>query len=62
MGKVKNISDSRIRSIISKGPKYRLPSQIDFNKCREKMAIALDEFCKQWCRREHVECNAFITS
>ena len=46
---------SRIRSIISKGPKYRLPSQIDFNKCREEIAVDLNEFCKRWCRREHVE-------
>ena len=58
MGNLKIISDSRIRSIISKGPKYRLPSQIDFNKCREEIAVALNEFCKRWCRREHVECNA----
>ena len=55
---MKIISDSRIRSIISKGPKYRLPSQIDFNKYREEIAVALNEFCKRWCRREHVECNA----
>ena len=55
---MKIISDSRIRSIISKGPKYRLPSQIDFNKCREELAVALNEFCKRWCRREHVEFNA----
>ena len=54
---VEIISDSIIRSIISKGPKYRLPSQIDFNKCREEIAV-LNEFCKRWCRREHVECNA----
>ena len=52
------ISDSRIRSIISKGPKYRLPSQIDFDKYREEIAVALNEFCKRWCRREYVECNA----
>ena len=57
-GNLKIISDSRIRSIISKGPKYRLPSQIDINKCREGIAVALNEFCKRWCRREHVECNA----
>ena len=54
----KNISGSRIRSIISKGPNYRLPSQIDFNICREEI-VALNEFCKRWCRRKHVECNAF---
>ena len=46
-----------MRSIISKGPKYRPPSQIDFNKCREEISVALNEFCKQCCRREHV-CNA----
>ena len=57
-GNLKIISDSRIRSIISKGPKYRLSSQIDFNKCREEKVVALNEFCKRWCRREHVECNA----
>ena len=45
-GNLKIISDSRIRSIISKGPKYRLPSQIDFNKCREEKAVALNEFYK----------------
>ena len=30
-------------------PKYRLPSQIDFNKCREEIANAINEFCKRWC-------------
>ena len=47
-GDLKIISDSRIRSIISKGPKYRLPFQIDSNKCREEIAVALNEFCKRW--------------
>ena len=58
MGNLKIISDSRIRSIGSKGSKYRLPSQIDFNKCRDEIAVALNEFCKRWCRREHVVCYA----
>ena len=34
MGNLKIISDSRIRLIIAKGPKYRFPVQIDFQKCR----------------------------
>ena len=57
-GNLKIISDSRIRFIISKGPNYRLPSEIYFNRCREEIAVALNEFCKRWCRREYVECNA----
>ena len=57
-GNLKIISDSWIRTIISKGPNYRLPSHIDFSKCREEVAAALNEFCKRWCKREHVESNA----
>ena len=42
-GNLKIISDSRIRYIVSKGPKYRFPSRIDFKKCREEIA-----FSKYW--------------
>ena len=52
------ISDSRIRSIIAKGPKYRFPVHIDFQKCREKNAASLNEYYNRWCKREHVECDA----
>ena len=49
------ITNSRIQNIISKGPKYRYPSNIDFNKCREELAAALNEFGNRWCKREYVE-------
>ena len=32
--------------------------QIDFQKCCEKIAGSLNEFCNRWCKREHVECDA----
>ena len=32
--------------------------QTDFQKCREKLAGSLNEFCNRWCKREHVECDA----
>ena len=32
---------------------------IDFQKCRKKIATSLNEFCYRWCKREHVECDAF---
>ena len=57
-GNLKIITDSRIRSVISKGPKYRFPVHIDFNKCRETIASALNDYCTRWCKREHVESNA----
>ena len=31
---------------------------IDFQKCREKIAASLNEYCNRWCKREHVECDA----
>ena len=57
MGNLRIISDSRIRSIIAKGPKYSFPVHIDFQNCREKIAASLNKFCNRWCKREHVECD-----
>ena len=57
-GNLKIIPDSRIRNIVLKGPKYRFPSQIDFNRCREEIASALNHFGNRWCKRESVECNS----
>ena len=43
-GNLKIILDSRIQNITAKEPKYRFHSNIDFNKCREEIAAALNEF------------------
>ena len=56
-GNLKIISDSRIRYIVSKGPKYRFPSRIDFKKGREEIASALNDFGNRWCKRD-VEPNS----
>ena len=57
-GNLKIISDSRIRYIVSKGAKYRFPSRIDFKKCREEIASALNDFGNRWCKCEYVEPDA----
>ena len=57
-GNLKIITDSRIRSVISKLPKYRFPAHIDFNKCRETIDNALNGYCTRWCKRDHVESYA----
>ena len=54
---MKIIPDSRIRNIVSKGLKYRFPSHIDFTRCREEIASALNDFGNRWCKQESVECN-----
>ena len=45
MDNLKINSDTRICSIIAKGPKYRFPAKKDFQRCREKIATSLNEYC-----------------
>ena len=58
-GHLKTIPDSRICNIVYTDPKYRYPSHIDFNRCRDRIASALNDFDNRWCKREKFECNAF---
>ena len=57
-GNLNVISDARVRNIISKGPKYRFPSKIDFPKCRRKIAASLNDFSNRWYKWENVEPDA----
>ena len=50
-GNLKIITDSRIRSVILKGPKNRIRAHIDFNKFRETTASALNDYCTRWYKR-----------
>ena len=56
-----DIVDKRIRHLFSKGPKYRLPSTIDFNACRAQIAHSIEDFSIKWCRREHADPNSLST-
>ena len=46
------ITDAIVRNIISKGPKYRFPSNINFPKCRREIAASLNDFCNRWCNEK----------
>ena len=52
------IPDKGLRSLFKKGPKYRLPSRIDFTKCRSIVEEALQTYCKLWCKKEGVGVHA----
>ena len=53
------IPDARVRNIISKGPKYRFPSNsVDFPKCRREITASLNDFSNCWCKQENVEPDA----
>ena len=52
------IPDKGLRSLFKKGPKYRLPSRIDFTKCRSIVEEALQTYCKRWCKKKGVGVHA----
>ena len=57
-GNLNIIPDARVRNTISKGPKYRFPSNIDFRKCRREIAASFNDFSNRWCKWENVEPDA----
>ena len=57
-GNLNVIPDASVCNIISKGPKYIFPSNIDFSKCRREIAASLNAFSNRWCKRENVEPDA----
>ena len=52
------IPDATIRNIISEGPKYRFPSNMDFPKCHRETNASLNDFSNRWCKRGNVEPDA----
>ena len=62
-GNLNVIPYARVRNIISKGPKYRFPSDIDFPKCRRMIAASLNDLnSNRWCKWENVEPDALTES
>ena len=57
-GDLSCIHDKGLRPLFKKGPKYRLPSRIDFTKNRSIVEVALQSYCKRWCKKESVGVHA----
>ena len=55
------IKDNRIQHLFSKGPKYRLPTYIDFDACRAEIAEGLNIFARKWYKRELAENQSILT-
>ena len=57
-GNLNVIPRARVHNIIYKGPKYSLPSNIDFPKYRREIAASLNDFSKCWCKLENDDSDA----
>ena len=57
-GNLDVIKNRQIKSLFKKGPKFRLPSRIDFNACKDVFSESLDTYCARWCKKEGVDTYA----
>ena len=54
-GNLSIIPNSKLRDLIAKGPKYREPCKVDWDKNLFLLYEAVDQYALQWAKREMVE-------
>ena len=54
-GNLSIIPNSKLRDLIAKGPKYREPCKVDWDKNLSVLCEAVDQYALQWAKREMVE-------
>ena len=54
-GDLSIIPNSKLRDLIAKGPKYREPCKVDWDKNLSLLCEAVDQYALQWAKREIVE-------
>ena len=54
-GDLSIILNSKLRDLIAKGPKYREPCKVDWDKNLSLLCEAVDQYALQWTKREMVE-------
>ena len=54
-GDLSIIPNSKLRGLIAKGPKYREPCKVDWDKNLSLLCEAVDQYALQWAKQEIVE-------
>ena len=54
-GDLSIIPNFKLRDLIAKGPKYREPCKVDWDKNLSLLCEAVDQYALQWAKREIVE-------
>ena len=54
-GDLSIVPNSKLRDLIAKGPKYREPCKVDWNKNSSLLFEAVDQYALQWAKPELVE-------
>ena len=58
-GDLSIITNSKLRDLISKGPKYREPCKIDFLSARESIELGIETFLESFANKNKVEVTCF---
>ena len=54
-GDLSIIPNSKLRDLIAKGPKYREPFKVDWDKYLSLLCESVDQYALQWAKQEIVE-------
>ena len=57
-GDINIVRDREVKKFLLKGPKYRPPSKINWETCRENINSAINTYCNKWCKRENADKHA----
>ena len=61
-GDLSIISNSKLRELIAKGPKYREPCKVDWDKNLSLLCEAVDQHALQWAKWEIIELSVLSSS
>ena len=58
-GDLRIVQNNKLRKLLCKGPKYREPVPINWEKCRSEIKTGLSAFSTEWCNKEGVNTGSF---
>ena len=57
-GDLSIVKDQEVKKFLLKGPKYRPPSKINWQACRDAIYDSISNYCIKWCKRECADKHA----
>ena len=58
-GDLRFVKNKKLRNLLSKGPNYREPNKINFNKCKEAIKVGVEECILTMAKRYKINKNSF---
>jgi hypothetical protein len=57
-GDLNIIENKQLRKLLRRGPKFRLPTPINFETCMEEIENSIMDYCGKWCKRENADISS----